>query len=138
MNQPMSKVMRDAIISISVLLLLEDVFLLFGITFSFRNHEPFWSWAWVWVTFIADFLAVPLALLTRRVSAYSLLVCSALSMTIACISLLRSAESSPSVSHRQWVIGIAELILEAAIFWGLKLILAFLLLLSCKRPDQQA
>jgi hypothetical protein len=59
-----------------------ECFCIFGFTFTFRSHEPFWTWAFVWFAFVLNIPAVLVSFIKPRLAAYWILANMAISMAI--------------------------------------------------------
>ena len=95
-----------------------ELSLAFGITFSFREHEPLISWVFVWFAFLLDVPALPLGIVLPRWGARWVLLNAIVSGLLAMGFEVHSAMQATGANVTG---GLVKLLMMFVVFWGLKL-----------------
>jgi hypothetical protein len=112
-----------AIVS-AVLLIPIDLFLAFGITFTFREPEPWISWIFVWFAFLLDVPALLLGVFKPRAGAYWVLANAIISGTMVATFLVRdfmnATGTTVPIGRSLWMLVMSRMFAMFLAFWGAK------------------
>lgn len=112
-----------------------DLFMTFGLTFSFKAHESLWAWVFVWLAFLLNIPAVISSFFFPRLGAYWVLANTMVSMALGIGFELSSYIASWHTADTP-IMGfagaLATMFTTAVFFWGLPLIFAAGMLIILK------
>ena len=103
-----------------------ELFMTFGFTFSFREHEGLLAWLFVWFTFVLNIPAVLCSWVWPRVAGWWLVANVTISLVTAIVYTLLHIRSAPlsMPEASELFSGMFQIIYTALFFWAPPLLIA--------------